>query len=147
MSRYKLKAECAFVDARDYETKQRQPEEVPFAHVIDTSTKKYLKLNDMAGYIARFIFLGVDTVLIPQILRSEFGGDVERHQAEVATVVKMLKGYLVNLRPLVKKPYEAPASLGEGIAERGYTLDFGIHSIGTVNVKLPPCPLPPPPPR
>jgi len=138
MPRYKLKDKCLFVDAKNRETNERKPDVIPFAHVMDktNSPANYLKLNDTAGFIARFIVFGVDTDIIPQILRSEFGGDVEHHQAEVSAVVEMLKNYLVKLRPILrKKRYIGPKSLGEDRLEGGYPLDFKVNWFATGWIK------------
>jgi len=95
-----------------------------------------LKLNDTAGFITRFIVFGVDTDLIPQILSSEFGGDVVDHQAEVSKVVEMLKGYLLKLPPtLEKKTYEEPKSLGVDGLTGGYDLDFRVNWFPTGWIK------------
>jgi hypothetical protein len=138
MPRYKLKDKCLFVDAYDVEEKKRKPDVIPFAHVMNKSTSpaKYLKLNDAAGFITRFIVFGVDTDLIPQILRSEFGGDLEHHKAEVSKVVEMIKDYLVKRRPILRpKRYAGPKSLGIGELEGGYPLDFRVNWFPTGWIK------------
>jgi hypothetical protein len=157
MPRYKLKDKCLFVDAQDLEARRRYPEAIPFAHILDKNTSTYLKLNDTAGFIARFIVIGVDTELIPQIILSEYGvtlpklfeGKQLRFQAAarsaVRAVVEMLRPYIKpRTRTDCKQPYEPPANLGVGTHEGGYKLDFSVNFVGTTVVKIPP---PPPPPK
>ena len=112
MPRYQLKDKCLFVDAQDLAAGTRYPEVIPFAHILDKSTTAtYLKLNDTAGFIARFIVIGVDTDLIPQIILSEYGGTLPRlfecqyakvvsgAKNAVKAVVEMLKPYLTTRTP------------------------------------------------
>jgi hypothetical protein len=139
MARYKMKDKCLFVDAFDLKENKRKPDVIPFAHVLDQTNSpanKYLRLNDTAGFITRFIVLGVDTDLIPQILSSEFGGAASEHQAEVDTVVAMLQGYLQKLPPISqKKTYEGPKSLGVDSHTDGYDLDFRVNWFPTGWIK------------
>jgi hypothetical protein len=111
---YQLKESCLLVDAKHFETDRRIPEEIPSAHILDQRTKPYtyLKLSDGAGFIARFIVLGVDVALIPEILRSEYGltsQDKEEgvdFENDVGQVVKMLDNY-IETRSFVM-PYDRP---------------------------------------
>jgi len=131
------------VDAKHSETGRRIPEEIPSAHILDQRTKPYtyLKLSDGAAFIARFIVLGVDVALIPEILRSEYSQasqDKERgvdFKADVDSVIKMLGDY-IEVRTS-GMPYSSPETLGRGENECGYPLDFGVHSTGHVCCKLP----------
>jgi hypothetical protein len=147
-NRYQLKELCLLVDAKHYETGKRYPEEIPSAHILDQRTKPYtyLKLSDGAAFIARFIVLGVDVALIPEILRSEYrltsqdkeeGVDFEK---DVGQVVKMLDNYIE--KRVFVMPYDRPGSSGEGKKECGYPLDFGVHSFGIGVIKVPPPPTP-----
>ncbi|OGR25281.1 MAG: hypothetical protein A2139_01205 [Desulfobacca sp. RBG_16_60_12] len=160
MPRYKLKKKCLFVDAINFDdpkAPKRYPEVIPYPHILDKSTASYLKLNDTAGFIARFIVIGIDTDLIPQILLSEYGVTLPRlvegtkakaeaaAKAAVKSVVRMLRPYLKpRTRTDSKQPYEPPAALGVGKHECKYKLDFSVHFVGTTVVKIPP---PPPPPK
>lgn len=142
--RYQLKELCLLVDAKDYETDRRIPEEIPSAHILDQRTKPftYLKLSDGAAFIARFIVLGVDVALIPEILRSEYSltpQDKERgvdFEADVESVIKMLRDY-IEVRTS-GMPYSSPETRGTGENKGGYPLDFGVHSVNGVLVKIPP---------
>jgi hypothetical protein len=139
MARYKMKDRFLFVDAYDFKDNKRKPDAIPFAHVLDQTNSpanKYLKLNDTAGFITRFIVFGVDTDLIPQILSSEFGGAAAEHQAEVDTVVAMLQDYLQKLPPVTqKKSYAGPESLGVDKLTGGYDLDFRVNWFPTGWIK------------
>lgn len=158
MSRYKLKDKCVFVDAKNFDdpkAPKRYPIEIPHAHILDKSSASHLKLNDTAGFITRFVVLGVDTDLIPQIILSEYSGTLpklfegnkDKVEAAVKTAVKsvvsMLKPYLER-RTLAdcKQLYETPKDLGIGKHSGKYALDFSINFVGTSVVKI----LPPPPP-
>jgi hypothetical protein len=159
MPRYKLKDKCLFVDAKNFDdpkAPKRFPNEIPFAHILDKNTGSHLKLNDTAGFITRFIVMGVDTDLIPQIIYSEYGGTLPKLfegkcakaeaavKAAVKAVVKILRPYL-KPRTLAdcKQPYEPPKDLGVGKGLVKYTLDFSVNFVGIGVVKIPP---PPPPP-
>jgi hypothetical protein len=142
--RYQLKQLCLLVDAKHSETGRRIPEEIPSAHILDQRTKPYtyLKLSDGAAFIARFLVLGVDVALIPEILRSEYSltsQNKERgvdFEADVDSVIKMLGDY-IEVRTS-GMPYSSPETLGRGENECGYPLDFGVHSPGYVCCKIPP---------
>jgi hypothetical protein len=155
MPRYKLKDKCLFVDAQDLAAGIRYPEVIPFAHILDKNTATYLKLNDTAGFIARFIVIGVDTDLIPQIILSEYGGTLPRlfegqygkvvagAKNAVKAVVEMLKPYLTARTPRdSNRHYEPPKNLGVESHEGGYTLDFSVNFVGTTCCKIPPPPKP-----
>ena len=81
MPRYQLKDKCLFVDAYVYDEQTRKPstkkpDAIPSPHILDQGADPAtcLKLNDAAAFIARFIVLGVDTSIIPQIVQSEYPG-------------------------------------------------------------------------
>jgi hypothetical protein len=158
MSRYKLKDKCVFVDAKNFDdpkAPKRYPIEIPHAHILDKSAGAHLKLNDTAGFIARFVVMGVDTDLIPQIIVSEYSGTLPKlfkgneakveaaAKSAVRSVVSMMKPYLKR-RTLTdcKQHYEKPKDLGMVKHSGKYTLDFSINFVGTAVVKI----LPPPPP-
>jgi hypothetical protein len=131
MERYELKDKCLFVDATDRETNTKKPVDIGASHAMDKSTPsaKYLKLNDGAAFIARFIVMGVDTELIAQILVSEYGSAVRDPAAEVRAVVKMLEPYL---KPRsFARPYQAPRDHGGGQHSGHYDLDFRVNWFGT----------------
>jgi hypothetical protein len=134
--RYELEEDVLFVDARDYLTNKKYPKEIPFPHILDQRVHPniYLKLNEGASYITRFIVQGVDTALIAEILRSEYrtseGDKVDKvdFEAEVHAVLRMIKTYLKEPPRGSKRGYEPPKSLGRGKHEGGYELDFSVHS-------------------
>ncbi len=101
MPRYELKKDCLFVDAYDLDEAKKNPlnppdrskQEIKHAHVMDkgpgissSSTSRspvcpYIELNDVAGFIGRFIVMGVDTdSILPQIIASDYGISVDRCQ-------------------------------------------------------------------
>ncbi len=137
MPRYQLADKCLYVSAKHHVTKERIPKEIPFPHILDQRKNPwtYLKLNNAVSYITRFIVLGVDTDLIPEIVRSEYGAKVENPKAEVENVLKILKPYLK--KRVAKRRYQLPKTLGEGNIEGGYDLDCGVRSIPFTFVKYP----------
>jgi hypothetical protein len=95
--RYEMENKCAFVDAaEEHDHKKKKPKDIQSAHVMDQrpGTAKVLKLNDTAGFIARFIVQGVDIDVIPQILTSEYGSTITNPKGEVDKVLAMLKPYV-----------------------------------------------------
>jgi hypothetical protein len=137
MPRYQLKDRCLFVDAKHHEKNARHPIEIPFAHVMDKRTKDvtYLKLNDAAGFIARFIVQGVDTALISQILRSEYGTKVKDPDAEVKAVVELLDPYLMPRE--YHRPYQAPKDHGVAKHSGKYSLNFRVNWFPIGGYKVP----------
>ncbi len=123
MPRYELIEKCLFVDAYyldnlDINKPLRNPPAIspmpgdpagaataqvtpasssPKAHVMDkrSSPAKYLALNDVAGFIARFIVQGVDTDLyLPQIIVSEYGISPDQAKNDIKNVLDWLLPYL-----------------------------------------------------
>jgi len=141
MARYKLKADCIFVDANDpKDKKNKKPDENPYPHVFNQITKTYVALNDAAGFIARFIVLGVDTNAIPQILVSEYGSSaVANPQGAVDKVYAMMKDYLEN-RPAGSYGdpgyYQPPVQLPPKHSGT-LKLNFSTNPVGIVNLKTP----------
>jgi len=139
MARYKLKDGCIFVDANDpRDKKKKKPDDYPFPHVFNQNTKAYVAFNDGAGFIARFIALGVDTNVIPQILVSEYG-PVSNPQGAVDKVYAMMKDYLEN-RPAGS--YEDPGNYQSPVQlpprhTGALRLDFSTNPVGIVNLKTP----------
>lgn len=131
MERWELKNKCLFVDATDRDTNKKKPDDIAAPHAMDknASPATYLKLNDGAAFIARFIVMGLDTDLIAQILKSEYGPAVTDPAAEVAKVVTMLSPYLKK-RSFVR-PYQAPNDHGGGHHSGNYDLDFKVNWFGT----------------
>jgi len=133
--RYQLKEKCLFVDAvtRDGDDPGRKPKDIKHAHVMDTNKKSNncLKLNDMAGFIARFIVQGVDVDVIPQILLSQFdytkAGTTPK--ADVDKVVLLL-GDFVETRTDTGE-YETPKANGKMSHNGKYDLDFKVNWFGT----------------
>jgi hypothetical protein len=152
-----------FVDAKNLKTNERHPKEIPFPHILDQRDQQsdpnkhatYLKLNDAAAYITHFIAIGVDTELIPEILKSEYrttqGEKVETidFAAQVQDVLNMIMPYLKKdkkgnpIRDYPRK-YEAPQSHGQGKHQdqkgkplKGYELDFRVNWYVTGGGKVP----------
>jgi hypothetical protein len=143
MARYQLKAGCIFVDAQ-HEQGNRKPDDYPFPHVFNQNTHDYVAFNDTAGFIARFITLGVDTEVIPQILSSEYGAMVANPRAAVDTVYNLMKDYLKprqhQLAGKYADPgnYQPPPPIHLGPKHTGkLTLDFSTNPIGISYIKVP----------
>lgn len=144
MPRFQLKeGKCLFVDATVYDEKKwrptdrKKPDDIAFAHVMDKSTSPatYLKLNDAAAFITRFIVLGVDTDLIPQILLSEYGKKVTAPVTEVASVLEMIGPFL---EPRTyERPYASPKHHGKGQHSGKYDLDFRVNFFNVGALKGP----------
>ena len=136
MPRYQLRDKCLFVDAYLYDesnrkpTRNKKPDAIGSPHVLDQSTEPgtALKLNDAAAFIARFIVLGVDTDLIPEIVKSEYHGASANPAKEVADVYEMLKPYLGDR--IYQRTHEAPQSRGKKDHTGGYDLDFRVNWFG-----------------
>jgi hypothetical protein len=96
--RYEMKPQCLFVDAaEEHDHSKKKPDTIKAAHIMEKTSGgkwKVLKLNDAAGFIARFIVQGVDIDLIPLILRSEYGSSIQNPAAEVQKVLDILDPYL-----------------------------------------------------
>jgi hypothetical protein len=144
MARYQLKEQCLFVEAKVYDdthwlpTNDKKPDDIKSAHVMDKSTTPatYLKLNDGAAFITRFIVMGVDTDLIRQILISEYGSAAADFQQEVTDVVKMLfPRFLANRT--YQRDHQDPQNLGEGTHSGKYPLDFGVNPFNVGILKGP----------
>jgi len=147
MARYQLKPHCVFVDAFDLDQvtdpivphREKPNTDIPFAHVMDKSTMPapYVTLNDGAAFITRFIILGVDTGMIPQILISEYGMQLPQAKDEVAAVLKLLyPQYLVDRT--YTRTYVKPGKLVEGKHPTGnYPLDFKVNFLGGGVLKTP----------
>jgi hypothetical protein len=134
--RYQLKSKCLFVDAvdRDSNSPGRKPDDIKHAHVMDTNKKSEncLKLNDMAGFIARFVVQGVDVDVIPQILLSEYDYTqaTTTPKDDVDKVVSMLYPDFVKKRAH-KREYETPEPRGKMSHHGKYDLDFKVNWFGT----------------
>jgi hypothetical protein len=141
MARYQMKDGCIFVDANDpKDKKKKKPDDFPCPHVFNQNTKTYVAFNDAAGFIARFIVMGVDTNVIPQVLVSEYGSAaVANPQGAVDTVYAMMKDYLEN-RPAGSygNPgnYQPPVQLPPKHTGK-LKLDFSTNPVGIVNLKTP----------
>ena len=163
MPRCQLDDFVMFVNARNKETNERLPKEIPFPHILDQRDQEsdpnkpatYLKLNDGAAYITHFIAIGVDTDLIPEILKSEYsttqGKKVETidFAAQVQAVLQLIMPYLkkdAQGKPIRDYPrkYEAPQSNGQGKHVdqqgkplKGYELDFRVNWYVSGGPKVP----------
>jgi len=130
MARYQLKDKCLFVDATDLDG-NRLPPEIPNAHVLDQRgpQAKVLKLNDTAGFIARFIVMGVDTDTVAEIVSSEYAISTTNAAAEVQSVYSLLKDF-VQARTY-KRGHEKPGTVPKAEPTSGqYGLDFSVNWFG-----------------
>jgi hypothetical protein len=141
MARWQLTSKplCVFVDAYDLDdlhldNLNRKPKEIPKAHVLDLDAGKYTWLDDTQAFIARFIVLGVDTDLIPQIVKSEYEASVTNPSQAVTDVCDKLKAYL---EPRKKIRPHRPPQHGEDPHPGGYDLDFKVNALGTGVIKVP----------
>jgi hypothetical protein len=130
--RYEMKHKCAFVDAQEARETEHQkgpkkPDGVNAAHVYfhEGNDKKVLKLNDTAGFIARFIVQGVEIDQIPEILKSEYGSSIGNAAQEVDTVLGILNPYVQ--KRTGTKPFSSPQSQGIAEAPATYDLDFKLN--------------------
>jgi hypothetical protein len=148
MPRYELKNKCYFVDAWNVKDNQRVPEIDgcgKSAHIADKRREAtsghpvdYLLLNDTAAFIARFIVMGVEINLIPQILHSEFGDSVGIPLTQVNKVLQQLMPYLDQIPEIgnaggrrgVRK-YQAPSWESKKDKACNYSLDFSPNWFGT----------------
>jgi hypothetical protein len=157
MPRYRLRDECLLVDAYVYDetnkkpSGEKKPDPLKCAHINDQSTNPptYLKLNDGAAFIARFIALRVKTELISEILKSEYGDKIHDPVGDVNKVVAMLRPYLVRIDkeniedPIpedpspYERPYEVPNHKGQGQHSGHYDLDFRVNWFPIGGYKLP----------
>lgn len=140
MARYQLKPECVFVDAYDLDRienpivphREKPNTDIKSAHIMDKSTGppyQYVMLNDGAAFIARFITLGVDSGLIPQILESEYNIKPSQAQKEFNDALTILLPYLDPRT--YGRTHVGPASLGTGTHKTGkYDLDFRVNILG-----------------
>jgi hypothetical protein len=154
MPRYKLKDGCLFVDAWNVENDCREPETPPqlrCAHIRCTSNADpndpadYVELNETAGFIARFIVMGLNTDnIIANILTSEYGPEWQGvAQTQVNEVRDKLLPYLEPL-PNVgspqprrgRRPYNKPQVKTIGKHDRKYSLDFSPNWFATGWIKF-----------
>jgi hypothetical protein len=130
MARKKLKDMCLFVDAKTLDG-TRLPTKTPFAHVLDQRTKPAKALifhNDTAGFIARFIVMGVDTTIVQEIVRSEFGTQVTNPKNEVDKVLALLQDYVEDRTDGMKhEPPDGHVEPHDG----SYDLDFSVNWYGS----------------
>jgi hypothetical protein len=143
--RYQLIDQVLFVDAKDYQSQDRYPKEIPSAHILDQRMvpNEYLMLDDNAAYIARFIVQGVDIDLIPEILKSEYrttlGNKVDKIDfvAEVTEVKDILYPKYLKTPRDYPRNYEHPkppasgkhVEIVGGVEKplKGYELDFRVN--------------------
>ena len=148
MQRWKLQKGCLFVDAYDLDNSSlekfiRYPTAIPYAHVLDKRKKttkdsqncNYTIFSDLAGFIGRFIVMGVDTdFILPQIVASEFGLDAEKAANEVKITLNVMKKYLEPLtypRPGLDNTIDGRHRVQNGVLpECGYELDFKVNPMG-----------------
>ncbi len=151
MARYQLKPLCYFIDGYDIDvipspfTPDRsihgKPNtDIKFAHIMDKSSGRppypYLKLNDGAAFIGRFITMGVDTGLIAQILESEYGISPHQAQTEVNVALATIQQYLVPR--IIVRAHVAPGDLGRDTHPTGiHQINFKVNQLGGGGWKLP----------
>lgn len=156
MARYELQPDCLFVDAYNLEfldlsKLERAPAEISTAHILDKRRKdavKYLELDDVSGFITRFIVQGVETEgLLPQIIASEYSLPVAEAAREVQAVLQKLQDFLKPRETV--RPYIAPGSTTRFklTSESGveqlklhsgvYDLDFRVNWMFLGGFKLP----------
>jgi hypothetical protein len=138
MASYQLKDLHLFVDATDRQHNVKKPDDIPFPHVMDKSVTPatYIKLNDAAAFIARFLVMGVDTDDIAQILSSEYGSRVKDPGGEVQAVVAMLYPDHLENRTFTRN-YQAPKDQGHGNHSGVYELNFRVNWFVTGGFKGP----------
>jgi hypothetical protein len=154
MPRYQLKLGCLFVDAWNVEKDCREPELPPqlrCAHIRDTrdggpdDPADYVELNETAGFIARFIVMGLNTDnIIADILTSEYGSEWEGvAQTQVNEVRDKLLPYLEPLPNVGSPPprrgrkrYNKPQVKTIGKHDRKYSLDFSPNWFATGWIKF-----------
>jgi hypothetical protein len=141
MPRFELKKGCLFVDAYDldkpnpHDAPDRSKQDIPYAHVMDKSQAQlkadcpYTTLNDVAGFIGRFIVMGVDTeTILPKIVASEYGISEDKAKDEVKAVLVIMEDYL---QPrLTPRGHMAPKSHLKGKHKGVYELNFRVNPIG-----------------
>jgi hypothetical protein len=141
---YQLRDKCLFCDAYLYDEQTRKPSTkkpdlIPAPHILDQSVDPpdCLMLNDAAAFIARFIVLGVDTALIPQIVQSEYRGAGGNAVKEVQDVEALLTPYLeyrTFQRPYQPPQVEKPKKYQRPDGKKGYDLDFSVNWFGVGGV-------------
>jgi hypothetical protein len=174
MARWKLKEGCLFVDAfhleksQGKEIKYRADQIIKYPHIMDKretgkeeddnddNTVSYpcTLFNDLDGFIAGFIVMGVDTDLIPQIVASEYEMDELAADKEVKATLQVMRhyDYLVEQEPPSKRHLEAMALKKEEAMAEGkefdqafeedrryfsgkYDLNFNVNPVGNVRIK------------
>jgi len=94
-----------------------------------SSPAKYLALNDVAGFIARFIVQGVDTDLyLPQIIVSEYGISPDQAKNDIKNVLDWLLPYLKSRTS--SRTHEPAQNLGQGQHSGVYELNFKVNPLG-----------------
>ncbi len=146
MARWQLVDKVMFVQAFTMNSTGKPPAELPFPHILDQRVYEinklkatYTQLSDAEAFITRFIVMGVDDGLIPQILASETGAS--NPGAAVRDVVNLLNshGYL---QPRGPRTYDNTLDSSyprEGTQDKHnkHTLDFNCNWFGTGQSKVP----------
>lgn len=155
MPRYELQPNCLFVDAFNLENMdlgnlQRAPDITPHPHLLDKRRPPFvcLELDDVAGFITRFIVQGVETeCLLPQIIASEYSLTVAEAVQEVQSVLTLIGNFLRPRQTI--RPYQSSSrvqDLGlENLAEDDqrkphpgvYELNFRVNLLVIGGFKLP----------
>ena len=144
MTQYELKPNCHFVDAYDIDKARAHPkdprdrtdaacQEIAFAYVMkkDSNNKcTHLKLNDVAGFIGRFIVMGVPVNKITDIVNSEYDNIPGNTIDAVNAVVQWMKDF-DSIQPRTQKPnFQEPSNLGTDTHNCHYKLDFKVNPMG-----------------
>jgi hypothetical protein len=129
-----LKDKCLFVDARALDG-TRQPTKTPYAHVLDqrTNPAKAFIFNDTAGFIARFILMGVKIATVAEIVSSEYSIPATDAATEVNSVLKTLKDNDYVEDRTVGNIHEKPDGHIEP-HDGFYDLDFSVNWYGSSGV-------------
>ncbi len=141
---WQLKPNIVFVDAHDMDQahKPRKPDDHAFPHLVinvnqPPPKRKVIKLGEGAGFIMRFIVMGMDCAnVIPQILVSEFNLSLEQARGEVSQVESAVAAYLTPRA--FTRPHDTDFTATPISGKPGhYNLDFGVHSYGGGFIKGP----------
>jgi hypothetical protein len=146
MTQYELNPDCHFVDAYDLDKAHQDPhgvkdrskpgQEIQCAYVMkpDPANPKksiYLKLNDVAAFIGRFVVMGVPKAKIVEIVNSEYQNAQTQSQTAVDNVVKWMIDFgAIHARTLPGPIFVTPQTLGTDTYNCHYKLDFSVNPMG-----------------
>jgi len=144
--RCRLKKNYVFVEnfeLDDYDPnnpKQYHPIGSAFIMNREDPPHKYIKMDQVAAFIMRFVIMGVDTVnLLPEIVKSEYGLEtLEEAGKRIESVKDKMRKYLdpwTKLRDWGRVPESY--SDEQVWDDKNYPLDNSMHSIGPGFLKGP----------